>query len=157
MRNPLKALVIGGSALSIAWFGWASSALAQSARVDKLSARDFAATVRQVETALKSKGMMIVATVDHQNMMKMVGVNVKGSKTIEFGKPDMGKMLFAADAGAGLEMPGRIYVHERADGKTVVSYYKPSVAFAAYGKEDLKKIGQMMDMMVEEVVADATR
>ncbi len=157
MRNSLKALVIGGTALGIAWFGWASSALAQSARVDKVSNKNFDATVKQVETALKSKGMMIVATIDHQNMMKMVGASVKGSKTIEFGKPDMGKMLFAADAGAGLEMPGKLYVYERADGKTVVSYYKPSAGFAGYGKEDLTKIGQMMDMMVEEVVAVATR
>ncbi len=157
MRNTLKALAVVSTALSLMWSAGAAPASAQSARVDKVSNKNFETTVKQVEVALKSKGLMIVATIDHQNMMKMVGMNVKGSKTIEFGKPDMGKMLFAADPGAVLEMPGKLYIYERADAKTVVSYYKPSVGFAAYEKEDLKKIGQMMDMMVEEVAAEATK
>lgn len=157
MRTALKNVLTTAMVLGIAWLTGTSAALAQSSRVDKVSTKGFEATVRQVETALKGKGMMVVATIDHQNMMKMVGVSVKGSKTIEFGKPDMGKMLFAADPGAALEMPGKVYVYERADGKTVVSYHKPSIAFGAYAKEDLKKIGQMMDMMLEEIVAEATR
>ncbi len=157
MRRNLKGLAILVTAVTLAWSGWATPALGQSARVDKVSNKNFEATVKQVETALKSKGMMIVATIDHQNMMKMVGASTNGSKTIEFGKPDMGKMLFAADPGAVLEMPGKLYVWERPDGKTAVSYQKYSAAFAAYGKEDLRKIGQMMDMVLEEVVAEATR
>ncbi len=157
MRTHRKGLAILVTAFTLAWFGWATPVLGQSARVDKTSNKNFETTVRQVETALKSKGMMVVATIDHQNMMRMVGVSVKGSKTIEFGKADMGKMLFAADPGAVLEMPGKLYVWERPDGKTAVSYQKYSAAFAAYGKEDLRKIGQMMDMVLEEVVAEGTR
>lgn len=126
-------------------------------RVDRVSKSDFAETVKRVETTLKSKGMMIVATIDHQNMMRMVGVSIKGSKTIEFGKPDMGKMVIAPDPQAGLEMPGRIYVWQRADGTTVVSYYKTSPAFASYGKDNLKMAGEMMDKMLDEIVAQATK
>lgn len=126
-------------------------------RVDRVSNSDFARTVQQLETALKGRGMMIVATIDHQNMMRMVGTNLKGSKTIEFGKPDMGKMTIAVNPESGLEMPGRIYVWERGDGKTVVSYYRAAPAFAAYGKDNLKMAGEMMDRMLEEIVAEATR
>ncbi|HXG01890.1 MAG TPA: DUF302 domain-containing protein [Candidatus Binatia bacterium] len=126
-------------------------------RVDKVSNADFARTVQQLETALKSRGMMIVATIDHQNMMRMVGVSLKGSKTIEFGKPDMGKMTIARNPEAGLEMPGKIYVWERADGRAVVSYYRTAPAFAAYGKDNLKMAGEMMDKMLDEIVAEATK
>lgn len=157
MKTTLKSLLLVATAFALAWFGWAPLALAQSARVDTVSNKNFEATVKQVETTLKSKGMMVVAIIDHQNQMRMVGANVKGSKTIEFGNADMGKMLFAADPGAILEMPGKLYVYERADGKTVVSYHRPSAGFAAYGKEALTKIGQMMDMTVGEVVAEATK
>ncbi len=101
--------------------------------------------------------MMIVATVDHQNMMSMVGVRIKGSKTLEFGKPDMGKMVLTKSPEAGLEVPARIYVYEGADGKTVVSYYKPSGGFASYGKEHTTMAGQMMDKTLEEVVAEGTK
>jgi uncharacterized protein (DUF302 family) len=126
-------------------------------RVDKVSNSDFARTVQRLETALKGKGMMIVATIDHQNMMRMVGATLKGSKTIEFGKPDMGKMTIAQNPESGLEMPGRIYVWERGDGKTVVSYYRASPNFAAYGKDNLKMAGEMMDQTLDEIVAEATK
>lgn len=126
-------------------------------RVDKVSTISFDKTVNQLETALKRRGMMIVATVDHQNMMSMVGVRIKGSKTLEFGKPDMGKIVLTKSPEAGLEVPGRIYVYESADGKTVVSYYKPSGGFSSYGKEHTTMAGQMMDKTLEEVVAEGTK
>lgn len=100
---------------------------------------------------------MIVATIDHQNMLTMVGVRIKGSKTIEFGKPDMGKMLLPMHPEVGLEMPGKLYVWERSDGKTVVSYYKFSSGFSSYGDEGVKKAGEMMDMMVSQIVQKATQ
>lgn len=81
----------------------------------------------------------------------------EGSKTLEFGKPDMMKMVLPGNPEAGLEMPLKFYVYERADGKAVVSYYKPSGGFASYGKEQLTKVGQMMDAMLDEIVAEATR
>jgi uncharacterized protein (DUF302 family) len=145
-------------ALAVALVGSAALSHAEPAnRVDKVSNADFARTVQQVETALKGKGMMIVATIDHQNMMRMVGANLKGSKTIEFGKPDMGKMTVAPNPESGLEMPGKLYVWERGDGKTVVSYYRASPNFAAYGKDNLKMAGEMMDKMLDEIVAEATK
>jgi len=158
MRTTLKSLALVATALALAWSGWTTPALAQSlARVDKLSNADFARTVRQAETALKSKGMMIVAEINHQSMMGMVGASMKGSKTIEFGKPDLGKMTVVPNPEVGLEFPGKIYIWERGDGRTVVSYYRPGPAFAAYGKENLKAAGEMMDKMLEEIVAEATK
>jgi uncharacterized protein (DUF302 family) len=145
-------------ALVLAALGAASLVHAEPAnRVDKVSNSDFARTVQQLETALKGKGMMIVATIDHQNMMRMVGASLKGSKTIEFGKPDMGKMTIAQNPESGLEMPGKIYVWERGDGKTVVSHYRAAPAFAAYGKDNLRMAGEMMDKMLDEIVAEATK
>jgi uncharacterized protein (DUF302 family) len=147
-----------GLALAIVLVGSAALAHAEPAnRVDKVSNSDFARTVQQLETALKGKGMMIVATIDHQNMMRMVGANLKGSKTVEFGKPEMGKMTVAQNPESGLEMPGKIYVWERGDGKAVVSYYRAAPNFAAYGKDNLKMAGEMMDKMLAEIAADATK
>jgi len=117
-------------------------------RVDVVSSKNFEQTVETLNSAIKSKGMMVVATVDHQNMLKMVGASTKGATTIEFGKPDMGKMLFSMKPEAGLEMPARIYIYERSDGKTVVSYYKPN--YAKYGA-DFAKMDDMMGMTYSEI------
>lgn len=144
------------AALIVSVFLTASISLAQD-RVDKVSTKDFNATVKALETALKINGFMIVATINHQNMLKMVGAKIKGSKTIEFGKPDMGKMLLPMAPEAGLEMPGRFYIWERADGKTVVSYYKPSSRFSKYSNEMLTKMGTDMDGMWSMIVEEATK
>jgi len=157
MRTMLKSLLLVVTAFALVWSGWATPALGQSARVDTVSNKNFEATVKQLETTLRAKGMIMVATIDHQNMLRMVGGSIKGSKTFEFGKPDMLKMVMPSDPAAGLEMPHKIYVHERADGTAVVSYYKPSGGFGAYGKDQLKMVGEMMDKMFEEIVTDATK
>jgi uncharacterized protein (DUF302 family) len=128
-----------------------------SDRIDRVSAQGFETTVKQLETALQSRGFMIVARADHQNMLRMVGANVKGSRTIEFGKPDMMKSSLPAHPEMGLEMPLRVYVWERADGKTVLSYHQPSAIFGAYGQPDLKMMGEMMDGMLDQLASDATR
>lgn len=125
-------------------------------RVDVVSAQPYAKTVDNLTTALKEQGMMIVATIDHQNMLSMTGASIKGAKTIEFGKPDMGKMLLPMHPEVGLEMPGKVYVWERPDGKTVVSYYKASAGFSTYDAEEVRKAGEMMDMMVSQIVQKAT-
>lgn len=151
----------------VAWLGAAiytvstgsSTVLAQASadRVDVQSHKNFKATVDSVVTALKKEGLMVVATIDHQNMLKMVGTSIKGSKTIEFGKPDMGKMLLPMAPQVGLEMPGKIYIWERSDGSTVVSYRKVAPLYASYGNEQISGAGTMMDMMVEKLVSEATK
>lgn len=125
-------------------------------RIDVTSAHPFDATVSNLTTALKENGMMIVAEIDHQNMLSMTGAAIKGAKTIEFGKPDMGKMILPMHPDAGLEMPSRFYVWETADGKTKVSYYKPSAGFSNYSAEEVKKMGDMMDMMFSQIAQKAT-
>ncbi len=64
----------------------------------------------------------------------------------------MGKMVFANHPEAGLEMPARIYVYERTDGKTVISYYKSN--FAKYEKS-FEMIDKMMEMAFTEITTAA--
>ena len=82
---------------------------------------------------------------------------VKGARTIDFGKPDMMKMHLPAHPEIGHEMPMRFYVWERADGKTVLSYRRPSAIFGAYGQPDLKMMGDMMDGMLGQLATAATK
>jgi uncharacterized protein (DUF302 family) len=150
MRNVL--LLLGALAAGTA------PAMAQSAdRVDRVSRQNFQTTVRQLESALQSRGFMVVARVDHQNMLRMVGAQTRGALTLEFGKPDMMRSHLPAHPEIGLEMPMRMYIWERADGRTVVSYRRPSSAFDSYEDPGLRSMGQMMDGMFELIVADATR
>jgi len=125
-----------------------------SDRVDTLSAKNFEETVKAITKSIQGKGMMVVATIDHQKMLSMVGVKMQGSKTIEFGKPDMGKMIFRMHPEAGLEMPAKVYIFENAEGKTQVSYRKSH--YAAYNPK-FAEVDNMMGMMMAEIVREGTK
>ena len=148
--KALGSILATVAAVSLFWIA-PGTAYAQD-RIDVVSGKNFAATVNALTTALKQEGMMVVASIDHQNMLKMVGASIKGAKTIEFGKPDMGKMLLPMAPEVALEMPGKIYVWERSDGKTVLSYRKVAPAYASYGKPQIADAGNMMDMMAEKLM-----
>lgn len=154
--NALTKFLTMISALGFLLFS-VNSYAADPTRVDLISNKDFAATVSAAETAIKSQGFMIVAKIDHQNMLTMVGAKIKGATTIEFGKPAMGKMLLPMAPEAGLEFPGRLYIWQRADGKTVVSYRKPSSDLGRYGNAMLTKMGKDMDGMWAMFAAAATK
>ena len=150
------ALLTAGS-ISLLLTGVTSLKAQEAPRVDVVSSKGFEATVDALTTALKKEVLMIVATIDHQKMLTMVGASIKGSRTIEFGKVDMGKMLLPMAPEVGLETPGKIYVWERGDGKTVISYRKVAALFATYGKKEMTEAGQMMDMITSKVVEAAAR
>lgn len=155
--SKLFAVATLGVALLAATSGPATGAGADVTRVDKTSKKSFSDTLKAVEKAVESEGMMIVAKIDHKNMLSMVGATIKGSTTIEFGKPDMGKMLFSMNPAIGLEMPAKIYVYESSDGKVVVSYRKTAAQFALYGNPEFTKAGEMMDMMLDKMTTAVTQ
>jgi len=128
-----------------------------SSRVDQVSASSFDKTVQQVKTAIQGNGQMILATFDHQNMLQMLGVKSGGAVQIDFGQPSMLKALFVPNPEIGLDVPLRIYIWQRPDGKTAVSYYKVGPVFASYGKQDLTMAGQMMDKLLAEIADAGTR
>lgn len=149
----LRAVMAFGAVLAMfaATTTWAHAS--DSNRVDKVSAHSFSQTVNKLEAALKAEHMMIVAKIDHQKMLSMVGAKMNGATTVEFGKPEMGKKLLPMNAAIGLEMPGRIYVYETADGKVVVSFRKVAPQYAVYGNPEVQNAGEMMDMMTDKLTS----
>ncbi len=125
-----------------------------ASRVDKVSRSDFQTTLAKLEKTVKANGFMVVAKINHQKMLSMVGTKMKGAATLEFGKPDMMKNMLPMNPAIGLEMPLKIYVFENQDGKTVVSYHKPSAAFGAYG---MAEMAGMMDNMLAMITDEATK
>lgn len=156
MRIPYLAMTAAGLLCAPLSLQAQSSQAQSSDRVDLVSAQNFQTTVKQLETTLQSQSFMITGRADHQNMLRMVGASTRGALSIDFGKPDMMKTLLPAHPELGLEMPMRMYVWERADGKTVVSYRRPSALFSAYAPE-VAGMGPMMDTMFEQIARAATR
>lgn len=122
------------------------------------SSSSFEVTTKRLKDAIKGKGLNIVFEANHQNMMKMVGIQSKKSITIGFAKPQMAAKFLQIEPRAALEMPMRITVRELDNGSIVVIYYRPSYLFAHYGKKKLTMMAKKrMDPMIEKFVKVAAK
>ena len=125
-------------------------------RIDKVSHKSFGDTVKHLRWAMGGYGMTVAAAFDYQETLKKLKVETGRSVVIEVMRRPWLKSILDYDAAAGLEMPIRIYIYERPEGKTIVSYYKPSVLFGAYQNQALKELGRKLDEKLKAVVDAAT-
>jgi uncharacterized protein (DUF302 family) len=84
-----------------------------------------AETVERIESALRSKGIMIFALIDHSGEAQKAGLRMHFAQVIIFGSPKAGTPLMVASPTLALDLPLKALVWEDADGKVWVSYNTP--------------------------------
>ena len=126
----------------------ATSALAQEARVSIPSNKSFEQTVDAFKMAVSKGGMMVMSTVDQGNMLKMTGLELKGTLFL-VGNPTVGKQVFEHNPGAGLYLPLRVYIYQGQDGKTYLSYDKPSVVLKPFNNPSIDQTAGMLDQKLD--------
>lgn len=130
-------------------------ASAQGRGVTLASHESFTQTVSQLKTAVGHGGMMVLATVDQGRILSMTGLRLKATLFL-VGNPTVGKMIFQQDPSVGLYVPFRVYVYEK-DGKTYLTYDKPSSLLAPFDNPRIDKTTQMLDQKMHGLAEMATR
>src|SRR5258707_7631963 len=102
----------------------ATTAFAQQARVSIPSSKSYDQTMEAFKMAVGKGGMMVMSTVDQGNMLKMTGLDMKGTLFL-VGNPNIGKQVFEKDPAAGLYLPLRVYIYRGSDNKTYLSTTNP--------------------------------
>lgn len=126
----------------------ATSALAQEARVSIPSNKPFEQTVDAFKMAVSKGGMMVMSTVDQGNMLKMTGLEMKGTLFL-VGNPNIGKQVFEHNPAAGLYLPLRVYIYQGSDGKAYLSYDKPSVVLKSFNNSSIDQTAGMLDQKLD--------
>lgn len=126
----------------------ATTAFAQDAHVSIPSSKSFDQTVEAFKMAVSKGGMMVMSTVDQGNMMKMAGLDMKGTLFL-IGNPNVGKQVFEKDPAAGLYLPLRVYIYQGSDVKTYLSYDKPSVVLKPFNKASIDQAAAMLDQKLD--------
>lgn len=127
---------------------FAVTAFAQDARVNIPSNKSFEQTVEAFKMGVSKGGMMVMGTVDQGNMLKMTGLNMKGTLFL-VGNPNVGKMVFENDPAAGLYLPVRVYIYQGTDGHAFISYDKPSVLLKQFNNQAIDKTAGMLDQKLD--------
>lgn len=119
------------------------------------SSKNFEQTINAIKKAVSGGGMMVMSQLDQGKILSMTGLSVK-SHSFFIGNPNVGNKAFSADPAAGLVIPVRVNVYEE-NGKTYVSYFKPSDLFGSFKNAKVKMIGQMLDKKLGMMLKMVTR
>src|SRR6266851_5879939 len=126
----------------------ASPATAQEARLSIPSNKSFEQTVDAFKMAVSKGGMMVMSTVDQGNMLKMTGLEMKGTLFL-VGNPTVGKQVFEHNPAAGLYLPLRVYIYQGSDNKNYLSYDKPSVVLKPFNSSSIDQTAGMLDQKLD--------
>jgi uncharacterized protein (DUF302 family) len=130
-------------------------ASAQESRVTVESTHTYEQTVDKLKEAVGHGGMMVMAEVDQGHMLSMTGLNLKATLFL-VGNPTVGKKLFDQNHGVGLYVPLRVFVYEDKDGKTFVSYDKPSSLLQQFNDKQIDMVASMLDQKIQGLAQMAT-
>ncbi len=135
---------------------FAGAAVAQTGRVTVESHKSFNQTVSALKSSVSGGGMMIMATVNQGNMLSMTGLPLKAELFL-VGNPTVGKMLFGQSHGVGLYVPLRVFVYQGKNGKTYVSYDRPTSLLKQFHNPMINHTAQMLDQKLHDLVGMVTK
>jgi uncharacterized protein (DUF302 family) len=90
--------------------------------VNKPSKHSVEQTVEALQNILKSKGVAVLALIDHSGEAEKVGLKMRPTKLLIFGNPRAGTPLMLASPSSAIDLPLKLLVWEDVQGKVWVSY-----------------------------------
>ena len=125
-------------------------------RVELVSGRNFDDTVQHLQWEFGGFGLTVVTALDYQQILKKLKVQVGRAAVFEVMRRDWAKTLLKEDPALGVILPVRVYVFERADGTTIVTYQRPGSMLEAHQSETVRKLGRMLDTKLQAIAGEAT-
>ena len=111
-------------------------------------------TYNRLRGAIEQNQMLsIVAEVDHSANAESVGKELRPTRLIIFGNPNLGTPLMQAEQTTGIDLPQKFLVYEDAAGRTLVAYNDPYHLAERHGiegqDEELQKISTALAGLAE--------
>ena len=80
----------------------------------------------RLEAVVKTKGMSVLARIDHAAGAAKIGTSLRPTEVLIFGNPKGGTPLMQSAQTIGLDLPLRALVWQDASGQTFLSYNDPA-------------------------------
>lgn len=117
-------------------------------------------TAQGLQENLKQKGFLIKGVIDHQEIARSLGHELRPTTGILFGKPDYEYYLMKETQLTSLFVPLNFSTWEAESGEVYVSYWSPERNIDkefAFVTKDAKKAIRLMSQEMDEVAKMATK
>ena len=113
-------------------------------------------TMRQLEAAIRSKGMSVLARIDHAAAAAEVGLPLRSTRVLIFGNAQAGTPLMQAAQTIGLDLPLRVLVWQDESGRCWLAYNDPHWLAKRHGIDaEASSTLQAMTAMLQAVAGEA--
>jgi uncharacterized protein (DUF302 family) len=121
---------------------------------------DANASFTEVENAVKSmvgkNDLMIFTHLESGKVLSLCG-KFKQARLYIIGNPLIANQMFEEDPAVGLYVPLRLFVYDEYNGKTYITYDKPSSLLSRFENLKILKVAEMLDQKLEELVTMAAQ
>lgn len=104
-----------------------------------------------VESMLGTSGFTILVDFELGGLLTSQSSKRNKSKLYIIGNPLIANQMFEHNPAVGLYVPLRLFVYEDFDGKTYVTYDKPSSLLSRLQNEEILKVAQILDQKLEDL------
>ncbi len=124
--------------------------------ISKHSAHSVDETIARFEAALKERGFIIFAHLDHAAAAASVGLKMPRATVVVFGNPRIGTPNFLKHPTLAIDLPIKALVWEDAAGKAWLSYNSEGyLAAAAYARHGVTPDPELADRIERQFAAIA--
>jgi uncharacterized protein (DUF302 family) len=123
--------------------------------VEHLAPMDFDATVARLTQAIAASGLMLFARIDHAAGARDAGLAMPPATVLIYGHARGGTPVMLAEPLAALDLPLRVLVRQRDDGRTVIAFHPVAPMLARLGVSAALagRVQPAQDLLVKAVSA----
>jgi uncharacterized protein (DUF302 family) len=162
-RNTVMRTLRYAAFLSIATMLSAAgtSALAVDGLITKPSAHTVDQTIEKFEAAVKKRGFMVFARLDHAAGAESVGLKMPRATVIVFGNPRLGTPVFLKTPTLAIDLPPRALVWEDSNGKVFLSYNSAQFLYGSiyvrHGIQSDKAVAEKVEAALAAIADDVVK
>jgi uncharacterized protein (DUF302 family) len=134
-----------------------AAARADADLVIKKSPHSVSETLDRLAGALKARGIVVVARVDHGAAAAKSGLSLRPTALLIFGNPKLGTPLMQANQKAGLDLPMKVLAWQDEKGQVWLAYAKPERLKADHGLASQDATLQQMAKALNGLTDEAIR
>lgn len=135
----------------------APAAFAGTGLVTKKSAHSVAQTLDRLEGALKDKGIVVFARIDHAAGAKKAGMHLRPTELLIFGNPKLGTPLIESKQTIGIDLPLKVLAWQDENGQVWLTYNAPAFLANRHGITDRAQVLKKMTGALHKLTDVATK
>lgn len=148
-------------AIAILFSATALPALAVDGLITKPSAHSVDATIERFEAAVKKRGFMVFARLDHAAAAESVGLKMPRATVIVFGNPRLGTPVFIKTPTVAIDLPPKAMVWEDSNGKVFLSYnsseFLYGTIYVRHGVQSDKAVAAKVESTLAAIADEAVK